>query len=185
MTAPHSLRLSHLGLFCRELEPMIEFYTKTMGFVITDRGHLPHAELCFMSRDPKEHHQVVLVTGRPEGIPHRIVNQISFRVDTLEELLAFHRALPMDQVSELDPVIHGISWSLYFRDPEGNRLEVFTDTDWYITQPIKMLLDLTLEPAEIRRRTREYCQSQPGFKPLVQWQHEIAGEIAAKLAASG
>lgn len=181
MSAPASLRFSHVGLFCAKLEPLVDFYTRHMGFVITDRGHLPHAELCFLSRDPAEHHQLVLVTGRPEGLVNRIVNQISFRVNSLMELRSFHAGLPLDLVSDLDPVNHGISWSLYFRDPEGNRLEVFADTDWYIHQPIKNALDFRLSDTEIRDETQRYCIDQPGFRPMSAWRKEIAEKINRRM----
>jgi catechol 2,3-dioxygenase len=181
MSDRSSLRFSHVGLFCTHLPPMVEFYTRAMGFVITDQGSLPHANLCFLSRDPNEHHQLVLVTGRPEGLPNRIVNQISFRLDTLAELKSFYANLPLGRVSDIDPVNHGISWSLYFRDPEGNRLEVFTDTEWYIHQPIKQPLDLALSEAEIRRHTLEYCEGQPGFRALADWRRDISRDIARRL----
>ena len=181
MSAPASLRFSHVGLFATDLEPLVDFYTRHMGFVITDRGHLPHAELCFLSRDPAEHHQLVLVTGRPEGLANRIVNQISFRVDSLAELRGFYAGLPLDLVSDLDPVNHGISWSLYFRDPEGNRLEVFADTDYYIHQPIKERVDLTQDEDRIRAETRAYCVSQLGFRPMAEWRAEIADKIERRM----
>ncbi|GGC12972.1 hypothetical protein GCM10011494_34820 [Novosphingobium endophyticum] len=185
MTVPPSLRFSHVGLFCTRLEPLVDFYTRHMGFVITDRGRLPHAELCFLSRDPAEHHQLVLVTGRPEGLADRILNQISFRVDSLAELKAFYAALPLDLVSDIDPVNHGISWSLYFRDPEGNRLEVFTDTDWYIEQPIKEVVDLTQDEATILAKTHAYCMGQPGFRPMADWRRDIAAKINERLEQQG
>lgn len=185
MTVPPSLRFSHVGLFCTHLEPLVDFYTRHMGFVITDRGHLPHAELCFLSRDPAEHHQLVLVTGRPEGLADRILNQISFRVDSLAELKAFYGGLPLDLVSDIDPVNHGISWSLYFRDPEGNRLEVFADTDWYIQQPIKEFVDLTQDDATIRAETRAYCMDQAGFRPMADWRRDIAAKIDERLEQQG
>jgi catechol 2,3-dioxygenase-like lactoylglutathione lyase family enzyme len=181
MSAPASLRFSHVGLFCTDLEPLVEFYTLHMGFVITDRGHLPGAELCFLSRDPAEHHQLVLLTGRPEGLANRIVNQISFRVDSLAELKAFYLGLPLELVSDIDPVNHGISWSLYFRDPDGNRLEVFTDTDWYIHQPIKQPVDLTRDEESLRAETRAYCSTQLGFRPMADWRREIAEKIKKRL----
>ena len=36
---------------------------------------------------------------------------------------------------------HGNAWSVYFRDPEGNRIEIFCDTEWYIEQPCVEDLD--------------------------------------------
>ncbi len=181
MSVPASLRFSHVGLYCTRLEPLVEFYTRYMGFIITDRGHLPHAELCFLSRDPAEHHQLVLVTGRPDGLANRIVNQISFRVDSLAELKTFYSGLPLDLVSDVEPVNHGISWSLYFRDPEGNRIEVFADSDWYIHQPIKEPVDLTRDEDSLRAETYAYCADQPGFKPMADWRREIAKKINERL----
>ena len=43
------------------------FYTRLLGFTVTDRGQLQGAagpvSLVFLSRDPDEHHQIVLATG--------------------------------------------------------------------------------------------------------------------------
>ena len=46
---------------------------------------------------------------------------------------------------------HGNAWSLYFRDPEGNRLEVFCDTQWYVEQPCLEDLDLSCRPIRFAR----------------------------------
>ena len=35
--------------------------------------------LTFLSHDPDQHHQLVLVTGRPPGVDYNVVNQISFK----------------------------------------------------------------------------------------------------------
>ena len=80
-------------------------------------------------------------------------------------------------LSDLDPVNHGISWSLYFRDPEGNRLQVFADTDWYIHQPIKEHVNLTQDEDRIRAETRRYCADQSGFRPMAVWRQEIVEQI--------
>jgi catechol 2,3-dioxygenase len=180
-----SLRFSHVGLFCTNIDPMVDFYTRYLGFIVTDRGTLPHAEVCFLSRNPEEHHELVLVTGRPAGLPDLILNQLSFRLDTLAELKAFHADLPLDIVSDLDPVIHGVSWSLYVRDPEGNRLEIFVDSEWYIDQPVKQPLDLTMSEDAIRATTLSFCREQPGFKPMAEWKQGLRREIEARLSGRG
>ena len=41
-------------------------------------------------------------------------------------------------VTEVVPVTHGNSVSLYFRDPEGNRIECYLDSPWYCAQPQRM-----------------------------------------------
>lgn len=60
---------SHIGLFVHDLRVMEDFYTRVLEFSVTDRGQLPGEngkpmDLVFISRDPDEHHQIVLVAGR-------------------------------------------------------------------------------------------------------------------------
>jgi catechol 2,3-dioxygenase-like lactoylglutathione lyase family enzyme len=173
------LQFSHVGLFVTDMAKMTDFYHRVLGFPITDRGFLGDAELVFFSRDPRDHHQIVLVAGRPPGLPDRIVNQVSFRVGSLAELKRFHARVRAEQVRELIPICHGNAWSVYFRDPEGNRIEVFLDTDWYVHQPLRETIDLDLPEAEIRRITESLCRGQPGFMPIEEWRAGIARKIAA------
>jgi len=121
--APLALRFSHVGLFVAEMARMVDFYSGVLGFAVTDHGRLGDAALTFLSRDAREHHQLVLVEGRPPGLPDRIVNQISFRVATLGELIAFYRRIRGEAPRDLVSVSHGNAWSIYFRDPNGIMLE--------------------------------------------------------------
>ena len=54
------LNWSHAVLYVRDQERMLDFYTNTMGFQITDRGLVgPEGpEVVFMSQVPHEHHQL-------------------------------------------------------------------------------------------------------------------------------
>ncbi|HEX7969587.1 MAG TPA: VOC family protein [Stellaceae bacterium] len=176
------LRFSHVGLFVMDMVRMVDFYSRVLGFAVTDRGKLGTATLTFLSRDPGAHHQIVLVEGRPEGLPDRIVNQVSFRVDTLAELLSFYQRIRSENPRELAPRTHGNAWSVYFRDPEGNRIEVFTDTEWHITQPVSEPIDLDRPAEEIRRETEAFCRARAGFRPMAEWRAEIARKIAAHRA---
>lgn len=178
----YALEFSHMGLFVTDLDKMADFYHRVLGFPITDRGFLGEAELVFLSRDPRDHHQIVLVAGRPPGLPDRIVNQVSFRVGSLAELQRFYRRIRAEAVKELVPICHGNAWSVYFRDPEGNRIEVFVDTDWYVHQPMREIIDLDLPEPEIRRLTEALCRDRAGFKPIAEWSAEMARKIAAESA---
>jgi catechol-2,3-dioxygenase len=173
------LRFSHVGLYVTDMARMADFYSRALGFAVTDRGQLDGATLTFLSRDSREHHQIVLVEGRPAGLPDRIVNQVSFRVETLGELQRFYRRIRSEQPGELSPVTHGNAWSVYFRDPEGNRIEVFTDTEWHVTQPVREPIDLERPEDEIRRETEAFCRARAGFRPIAEWRAEIAQRIAA------
>ena len=74
------MKFGHLGINVTEMQPMVDFYTRVLGFTVTDRGRSSRfGELAFLSRDPDEHHQIVLADGKPADAMST-VNQISFRV---------------------------------------------------------------------------------------------------------
>ena len=172
MSTP-ALAFSHMGLFVSDMDKIVKFYVDVMGFFVTDRGHLNGSSITFLSRNPYEHHQLVFVEGRNTESTTKLLNQMSFRLGSLGELIAFVANLDGKEVTNLEPVIHGNAWSIYFRDPEGNRAEVFADSDWYINQPIKEFLDFSLPEDEIRSRTLEFCKQQPGFRPVEEWRSEM------------
>jgi catechol-2,3-dioxygenase len=68
------------------------------------------------------------------------MNQISFRIGSLAELRQWHDIVRKEY--EVSDMSHGNSWSVYFRDPEGNRIELFVQTPWYVLAPRGMKLDL-------------------------------------------
>ena len=115
-------QLCHIGLYAFDLEPMVDFYSRIFGLVVTDRGHSGRGfEIAFLSRDPIEHHQIAIASGRPKDAIHSTINQISFRVPGLEDLRQYYPWLVKERVQKLDPRNHGNAWSIYFADPEGNR----------------------------------------------------------------
>ena len=177
---PHRvpLSMSHIGLYVHDLPKMEDFYTRALGFTVTDRGKVRGADIVFTSWDPKDHHQVALVTGRPKDLAFNHINQISFRVVALEQLQEMWRRVKDEPgVTDMRPMDHGNAWSLYFRDPEGNRLEVFCDTEWYIEQPCIEDLDLSQPADEIRAKSYAFCRNAPGFRPVAEYQAELAKKM--------
>jgi catechol-2,3-dioxygenase len=171
------IRFSHVGIFVTDLGAMEDFYRRVLGFTVSDRGPLRGRELVFLTRDPDDHHQVVLVTGRPADLAFNVVNQISFKLPSLEDLQKAHAALVAEGVAELRPVTHGNAWSVYFADPEGNRIELFVDTPWHTPQPYAEPIDLTAPAEQIRRATEADCRRRPGFQSRAEWRREIAGRL--------
>ncbi len=70
------------------------------------------------------------------------------------------------RAQELSPVSHGNAWSVYFKDPEGNTIEVFCDSPFHVAQPQARPWDLSLSEDELRRRTEEEFGNEPQFKPM-------------------
>jgi catechol 2,3-dioxygenase len=174
----HKLRFSHVGLFVGDVQHMASFYRRVLGFVESDRGVLDGRGVIFLTRDPNEHHQLIFFSGLSETPREPVVNQLSFRLPDLESLIAFHADLGAADAVDVRPVDHGNAWSVYFRDPEGNRIEVYTCTPWYVSQPRRVPLDVRATPAAIRAETEAWCRLQPSFQSAA----DFARGIEAKLA---
>jgi catechol-2,3-dioxygenase len=178
-------RLSHLGLCTSDLAKMEAFYTRFLGMTVTDRGQAAGMDIVFLSRDPEEHHQLVLTSGRPRGLPQNqnnpmfgpVVNQVSFRVDSLGDLRALHAHIRDNYQTEFLIGNHGVAWSVYFPDPEGNIVELFVDSQWYVEQPVLEPLDLSASDEEILRQTQALCQRGSRYQPIEQWRRAMAQQM--------
>lgn len=165
------MAFSHMGLYVTDMVAMVAFYTGVLGFSVADRARIRGADVVFLSRNPDEHHQIVLVPGRVPGGPST-VNQISFRVVSIAELRRLHAEVEALNVAGLNPTNHGGSWSIYFLDPEGNRIELFAPTPWYVP-PVSVPLDMALSDEEIFRLTESLVDATPGHMKRTEWRARL------------
>jgi catechol-2,3-dioxygenase len=180
--------ISHFGFQVRDVARMEDFYKRVMGFIVTDRGELDtprgRVYLVFLSRDPEEHHQVVLCSGRPADNDYNIINQMSFRMPSLGFLRQLHARLVAEPgVSEVLGATHGNAVSVYFRDPEGTRIECFVDTPWYCEQPLREPVDFTQPEAEILARCEAVARAAPRFQSREHWVAEMRRKMEAGIHA--
>jgi catechol-2,3-dioxygenase len=183
MAIASGIAFSHVGIHVADLKGMEGFYTRLLGLVVTDRGRLDTprgpVDLVFLSGNPDEHHQVVLCSGRPPDLAFNVINQLSFRVETVAALREVHGRLRSEPVSEIAPVTHGNAVSVYFRDPEGNRIELFCDTPWHVTQPMREPIDLSLPDETLMGVLEAQARRMPGFRPRSEWRAEMARRMGA------
>jgi len=172
-----SFMIGHVGLLVNDMDRMTEFFCNVLGFTLTDKGE----RIRFLSRDPSQHHQVVLAPGRPEGVPE-MINQLSFKLDTLQEVKAIHDKLAAYGAKDMRPTTHGNAWSIYFRDPENNRIEFYCDTPWHIPQPFGRPIDFSLPMERIYAETKAMCEATPGFMPMVDYKAKLAARITPATA---
>ena len=163
-------QLTHAGVWVRDMENMIGFYTRVLGFEITDQGHVPryNGNIAFLSNDPEIHHQMVFADGRADDGPST-VNQLSFTVNSLDELRTMYHRVVAEGVENLLPRNHGNAWSVYFDDPEGNNIEVYLDSPFHIPQPFGEFLDFEQSDDEIVQITEARCREVDGFRPRGEW----------------
>ena len=188
MTAAPTVTFSHIGLHCFDLKKMVDFYTRIVGLTETDRGEIhatadPFAgldlEMVFLSGEPRDHHQLALIgnPGRQAETGAVLLNQISYRLDSLDTLRSRAEAARAEGITEIAPISHGNAWSIYFPDPEGNTIEMFVDTPWYVHQPRADVLDLSLSNEEIEAWTEETIRDEPSFKTADKWKVEVGEKM--------
>lgn len=137
---PKVSSLGHVGLFVSDLAKMRDFYTRVLGMTVTDES--AERQMCFLSARPgEEHHEMFLTVGR-DAEDVKVVQQVSFHVDSIEELREFHHTFKAEGV-EIDSVVsHGNTASIYFRDPDRNRLEVYYSIPVAWPQPFRVPIDI-------------------------------------------
>ncbi|MCH8744090.1 MAG: VOC family protein [Chloroflexi bacterium] len=139
------MRIGHIGILVSDFERSFKFYTEIMGCKVTNRRRRPDGSESAFLRFDDTHHDFVIATA-PAGVdvseatPHRerLIQQIAFQVENRDEFMRALAHLHTNGVEIINgPTTHGIesggniegsgSRSFYFCDPDGNRLEIFTD----------------------------------------------------------
>lgn len=127
--------LGHVGIHVNDLMAQRDFYSRVMGLKIADED-LETRKMVFFSANPEEeHHEFVIVAGRTAPEDAVLINQISFKVDTLSELKEFYNVFREEGVRIDRTVSHGNAFGMYARDPEGNTIEVYYKTGFPVPQP--------------------------------------------------
>jgi len=137
---PRVVGLGHIGIFVRDIDRMAGFYRDFLGMQVTKQS--PDGRAVFLSSDPERvDHEIALMTGRPAGEEPQLIQQISLRVQTFEDLREFRRRI-QDQGYRIDRVVtHLSAIGCYFFDPEGNRTEVF----WLTGRPSWVMVGIPID----------------------------------------
>jgi catechol-2,3-dioxygenase len=177
-------QLTHLGLFVHDADRMAEFYEQMFGMVVSDRGEFQGKHLTFLTGSADEHHQIVLVKGRTGDATTKILGQVSFRVGSLADLRTFaERAIELG-ATEHEARNHGNSWSIYFRDPEHNFIEMYVVTPWQVHQPWRVSLDLGWSDADIVAETKRLIDADGVTIPMLQWESDIRARLHERRAGT-
>jgi catechol 2,3-dioxygenase-like lactoylglutathione lyase family enzyme len=114
--------LGHFGYYVKDIAVMKDFWGNFMGMTLTKSSE----GAAFYSADPEGvDHEIAIMQGRPEADDAHLIQQISLRVESLDNVRDFKRRAIAKGYTIDRLVTHASAIGLYFRDPEGNRVETF------------------------------------------------------------
>ena len=118
-------KFAHFVLRTGQFDKMAEWYTT----VLAARTVFRDDRLCFLSYDD-EHHRLALihVPGLAPRDPAAAgTDHVAYSYRDLGELLATYRRLKGHSIQPHWPINHGVTTSMYYRDPDNNRVELQID----------------------------------------------------------
>ncbi len=180
-----SYTVSHFEIRARDPAALAEFYTEVLGFIVSDRGVLDRGpakgrELIFLSHSPEEHHQIVLIPAEAGAAASNVgggIGHVAFRVDSLDEVRRVYEKVRELPHAKPEPVSHANTWSVYFRDPEDNRIEIFTQTPWHATQPCRFDVDYDQPDEKLKDATLASARALKGFTQGDTWQEAFTQDF--------
>jgi catechol 2,3-dioxygenase len=117
--------LGHVNIYVRNAERSRDWYARVLGL---HTYHFRPGRAAFMSADREMSHEVALMqVGDDAPGPMRGqvgLNHMAWMVDSLDALKVAYQRLKDNDVKIERIVDHGISLGIYFRDPDGNGVEV-------------------------------------------------------------
>jgi catechol-2,3-dioxygenase len=125
--APSPAKLSHIVVRTGNVSKLRDWYLT----VLSARVSYENDMLCFMTYDD-EHHRVGIVQlptipDGPGPASSPGLEHVSFTYADLGQLLANYRRLKALGIEPFWTINHGPTLSLYYRDPDGNKVELQVD----------------------------------------------------------
>ena len=118
-------KFAHFVLRTGQFETMAEWYQTVLAARVVFRDE----RLCFLSYDD-EHHRLALIhiPGLPVRDPEAVgTDHVAYSYNNLGELLSTYRRLKAAGIVPHWPINHGVTTSMYYRDPDNNRVELQID----------------------------------------------------------
>ena len=118
-------KFAHFVLRTGQIDRMVEWYRTVLAARIVFRDE----RLCFLSYDD-EHHRLALIhiPGLAPRDPEAAgTDHVAYSYSDLGELLATYRRLKGHGILPHWPINHGVTTSMYYRDPDNNRVELQID----------------------------------------------------------
>ncbi len=155
--SPAPARFSHAVLRTTRLKEMVQWYKTVLNAQVLYQSDL----IAFLTYD-EEHHRIALaafpgLTEKPKrstGLDH-----LAFFYATTGEWITTYERLKAAGIAPKVCIHHGITMSLYYRDPDNNGVELSIDAvdkaqwhDWMRSRLGENVLGAPLDPEEVARK---------------------------------
>jgi catechol-2,3-dioxygenase len=150
-------KLSHAVFRTTRLKEMVEWYKTVLNVDVLYQNDL----IAFTTYD-EEHHRIAFVqvpglVEKPKGSAG--LDHLAFFYSTFGDWIETYERLKAAEITPRAPVHHGLSMSLYYRDPDGNGVELSIDNveksqwhDWMRNQLGRNPMGIAFDPDDLARK---------------------------------
>ncbi|MFQ6030789.1 MAG: VOC family protein [Dehalococcoidia bacterium] len=156
---PQISRLGHVGLYCEDTDKCADFYTNIVGLKVMEQ--IPARGVYFLTSNTSwEHHELALFPASGQNQPTKYLQQVSFKVDNVDDLREYYHRIKENNVRLDQTVTHGFALSMYFYDPEDNRVEIYYTTPYQTSPPVNVEIDLDASNEELLALAASFPQRE-------------------------
>ena len=118
-------KFAHAVLRTNKFRQMLDWYKTVLQAEVVFEGPM----IAFMTYDD-EHHRLALVAypGLADRPPRSAgLDHLAYTYASLGDLVATYERLKAANITPVAPINHGLTLSMYYRDPDGNKVELQID----------------------------------------------------------
>ncbi|MFQ6030342.1 MAG: VOC family protein [Dehalococcoidia bacterium] len=142
------IRVGHLVLNVKNLEESTRFYTEVLGFQVSRQRETGTFLTC-----GKIHHDVALFQAPEGALPvtegQLGLNHFAVQVANFEDLQEAYREFTEKGVTMHHNTDHGMTSSIYFMDPDGNRIKYFCNNQEDTAEGLRLMGDESRQNKEL------------------------------------